>query len=136
MATQVDQSSTNGEKSLRELVSEMTSEVSQLFRSEIELAKTEAKEEAAKAAKAGAMFGVASFVGYLAVLMLSFAAAWGLAAVIPDGLAFLIIGVVYALVAAVCFLMGRERIQEFSPVPQETVETLKEDVEWARARKS
>jgi uncharacterized membrane protein YqjE len=136
MATQVDQTSTNGEKSLRELVSEMTSEVSQLFRSEIELAKTEAKEEAAKAAKAGAMFGVASFVGYLAVLMLSFAAAWGLAAVIPDGLAFLIIGVVYALVAAVCFLMGRQRIQEFSPVPQETVETLKEDVEWAKARKS
>jgi uncharacterized membrane protein YqjE len=136
MATQVDQTSTNGEKSLRELVSEMTSEVSQLFRSEIELAKTEAKEEAAKAAKAGAMFGVAGFLGYLAIFMLSFAAAWALATVIPDGLAFLIIGIVYVVVAAVCFLVGRKRVQEFSPVPQETVETLKEDVEWARARKS
>ena len=133
----VDQTRTNGDtKSLRELVSEMTTEVSQLFRAEIELAKTEAKEEAAKAARAGAMFGVGGFAGYLAVLMLSFAAAWALAAVIPDGLAFLIVGAVYAVIAAVCFLIGRRRMQEFSPVPQETVETLKEDVEWARARKS
>jgi uncharacterized membrane protein YqjE len=133
----LDQTRTAGDtKSLRELVSDMTTEVSQLFRAEIELAKTEAKEEAAKAARAGAMFGVGGFVGYLAVIMLSFAAAWALAAVIPDGLAFLMVGAVYAAIAAVCFLMGRKRIQEFSPVPQETVETLKEDVEWARARKS
>jgi uncharacterized membrane protein len=82
------------------------------------------------------MFGVGGFLGYLAVVMLSFAAAWGLAAVIPDGLAFLIIGLIYAVVAAVFFVMGRKRIQEFSAVPQETVETLKEDVEWAKARKS
>jgi hypothetical protein len=82
------------------------------------------------------MFGVGGFVGYLAVIMLSFAAAWALAAVIPDGLAFLIVGAVYAVVAMVCFLAGRTRLQEFSPVPQETVETLKEDMEWARARKS
>jgi uncharacterized membrane protein YqjE len=137
MATSVDRTTTDGDtKSLRELVSEMTGEISQLFRAEIELAKTEAKEEAAKAARAGAMFGVAGFVAYLAVIMLSFAAAWALAAVIPDGLAFLLVGVAYVVVAAVCFLMGRKRIQEFSPVPQETVETLKEDVEWARARKS
>jgi hypothetical protein len=114
----------------------MTSEVSQLFRAEIELAKTEAKEEAQKAARAGVMFGAGGFAGYLAIIMLSFAAAWALAAVIPDGLAFLVVGVVYAAVAAVLFLLGRSRMQEFNPVPQETVETLKEDMEWARARRS
>jgi uncharacterized membrane protein YqjE len=136
MTAGVDQTTPDDNRPLGELLSEMTSEVSQLFRAEIELAKTEAKEEAAKAARAAVMFGVGGFVGYLAVIMLSFAAAWALAAVIPDGLAFLIVGAVYAVVAMVCFLAGRTRLQEFSPVPQETVETLKEDMEWARARKS
>jgi len=136
MTTGVDQTRPDDNRSLGELLSEMTSEVSQLFRAEIELAKTEAKEEAAKAARAGVMFGAGGFVGYLAVIMLSFAAAWGLATVIPDGLAFLIIGIVYAAAAVVLFLLGRTRMQGFNPVPQETVETLKEDMEWARARKS
>ena len=136
MTTGMDQTTPDDNRSLSELLSEMTSEVSQLFRAEIELAKTEAKEEATKAARAAAMFGAGGFVGYLAVIMLSFAAAWALAAVIPDGLAFLVVGVVYAAVAAVLFLLGKSRMQEFNPVPQETVETLKEDMEWARARKS
>jgi hypothetical protein len=124
------------DRSLGQLFSEMTTEVSQLFRSEIELAKAELKEEAKKAATAGAAFGAGGFIAYLGVILLSFAAAWGLAAVIPDGFAFLIIGVAYVLIAAVCFLVGRKRMQEFSPVPEETVETIKEDVQWARARRS
>jgi uncharacterized membrane protein YqjE len=136
MTTGVDQTRPEDNRSMGELLSEMTSEVSQLFRAEIELAKTEAKEEAQKAARAGAMFGAGGFAGYLAIIMLSFAAAWALTAVIPDGLAFLVVGVVYAAVAAVLFLLGRSRMQEFNPVPQETVETLKEDMEWARARRS
>jgi uncharacterized membrane protein YqjE len=136
MTTGVDQTRPEDNRSMGELLSEMTSEVSQLFRAEIELAKTEAKEEAQKAARAGVMFGAGGFAGYLAIIMLSFAAAWALTAVIPDGLAFLVVGVVYAAVAAVLFLLGRSRMQEFNPVPQETVETLKEDMEWARARRS
>jgi len=136
MTTGMDQTTPDDNRSLSELLSEMTSEVSQLFRAEIELAKTEAKEEATKAARAAVMFGAGGFVGYLAIIMVSFAAAWALAAVIPDGLAFLVVGVVYAAVAAVLFLLGKSRMQEFNPVPQETVETLKEDMEWARARKS
>jgi uncharacterized membrane protein YqjE len=136
MATSVERATTDDTRSLGELFSEMTSELSQLVRAELELAKTEAKEEAAKAAHAGAMFGAGGVSAFLAAILLSFAAAWGLAAVIPDGLAFLIVGAVFAVAAVVCFLMGRARLQEFSAVPQETVETIKEDVEWARARKS
>jgi uncharacterized membrane protein YqjE len=124
------------DRSLGELFSEMGSEVSQLVRSEIDLAKAELKEEAGKVAKAGAVLGAGGFIAYLAVILLSFAAAWGLATAIPEGFAFLIIGTVYVVIAAVCFLVGRQRLQEFSPVPQETVETIKEDVQWARARKS
>jgi Putative Actinobacterial Holin-X, holin superfamily III len=131
MATQM-----NGDRSLGELVSEMTRELSQLMRQEIELAKTETKEELAKMTDAGKAFGAGAFLGYLAVLLLAFAAAWGLAAVMPTGFAFLIVGAVLGAVAALAFLAGRNRLQNFHPVPQETVETLKEDVEWAKTRKS
>ena len=75
-------------------------------------------------------------VALLALQLLSFAAAWGLAAVLPTGFAFLIIGVVYAAIAAVLFSQGRKRAAEVQLVPEQTVETLKEDVQWARAQRS
>jgi uncharacterized membrane protein len=105
-------------------------------RKELELAKAETKDELRTAGRAAGAMGAAAFVGYLAVLMLSFAAAWGLSEVMAAGWAFLIVGVVYAVIGAVLFVQARARAREISPVPQQTVETLKEDVEWARARKS
>ena len=68
--------------------------------------------------------------------MLSFAAAWALTAVMPTGWAFFAVGMVFGLVAAAMALQGRRQLQEFHPVPQETVETLKEDVQWLKSRKS
>jgi Putative Actinobacterial Holin-X, holin superfamily III len=126
----------SGDRSLGELVSEVTSELSQLMRQEIELAKTETKDELAKMTDAGKAFGAGACLGYLAIVLLAFAAAWGLAAGLPTGFAFLIVGVLLGLGAAIAFFAGRKRIKGFRPVPQETVETLKEDVEWAKARKS
>jgi uncharacterized membrane protein YfcA len=75
-------------------------------------------------------------MGYLALVMLSFAAAWALAAIIPTGWAFFAVGVVFALVAAVMALRGRRELRKFDAVPEETVETLKEDVEWLKSRKN
>jgi Putative Actinobacterial Holin-X, holin superfamily III len=124
------------DRSLGQLMTEMTGEVSQLMRAEIDLAKAEIKEEAGKAAKAGAVLGTGGMFALLAVILLSFAAAWGLAAAIPDGFAFMIIGVAYGLIATVCFVIGRNRLRDVNPVPQETVETIKEDVQWAKAQKS
>lgn len=124
------------ERSLGELFSDMTADLGLLMRKELDLAKAETKEELKKAGTAAGAFGGAAFAGYLALLMLSFAAAWGLAEVIAAGWAFLIVGVVYGIVAAVLFLQGKNRIKQVSPVPEQTVETLKEDVEWAKARKS
>lgn len=124
------------DRSFQELWSDMTSEAGTLVRKEIELAKLEAKETAARASKAGVMFGAGGVVAFLALQLLSFAAAWGLAAVLPTGFAFLIVGVVYVGVAAVLFSQGRKRAAEVKLVPEQTVETLKEDVQWARAQRS
>lgn len=122
-------------RSLPQLIGDMTSEMGMLVRKELELAKVETKEEVSRATKAGALFGGVAVAGHMALLFLSLAAAWGLAAVMPRGLAFLIVGLVYGCVAAVGFVQARSRMREINPVPEQTVETLKEDVEWAKAQR-
>ena len=114
----------------------MTKELQALVRKELDLAKAETKEELQRAAAAGKRFGVAGLAGYLAVVMLSFAASWALTAVMPTGWAFFAVGAVLGLVAAAMALQGRRQLREFHPVPQETAETLKEDVQWLKSRKS
>ena len=91
-------------------------------------------EELQRAADAGKRIGIAAGAGILAVLLLSFAAAWGLAELMAAGLAFLIVGAVYAVIAAVFAVQARDRIKAVHPVPEQTIETLKEDVQWARTR--
>jgi hypothetical protein len=124
------------DRSIGKLVGEAASEFSGLVRKEIELAKLEVREEVAIATASGKFFGIGALCAYLAVFMLSFAAAWGLAEVMAAGWAFLIVGVVYAAVAAVTFMAGRQRMRDFQAVPEETVDTLKEDVQWLKARKN
>ena len=70
----------------------------------------------------------------MALVMLSFAAAWGLTEIVPEGVAFFIVGGLYALGAGVLYLRGRARSRELSLVPQDTVESVKEDVQWARQK--
>jgi fatty acid desaturase len=123
-------------RSAQGLLSAATGDVSHLVRQEIELAKAETKEELRTAARAGAMFGAAAVVGFLALLLALFAAAWGLAEVMPAGVAFLIVALVAGAVAFCAFTVGRERFKHFDPVPQQTAETIKEDVEWFKTRKN
>jgi len=121
--------------SLGDLFSQMTTDLSTLFRKEVELAKVETKTEVAQAGKAGGMLGGAALTGYLALLFASFALAWFLDIWLHPALAFLIVAVLYGIAAAVLASKGRQKIKQVRPVPQ-TVETLKEDVEWAKAQRS
>lgn len=104
-----------------------------LISKEVELAKLEARDEISKASKAGALLAATGVAAFLGLLLLSFAVAWGLAAVIPTGLAFLAVGVVYLGVAGLLFGRGREQLAEVSPAPEQTMATLKEDVQVAKA---
>ena len=131
MANRVDD-----DRSVGQLLGDVTRELQALVRKELELARAETKEELQRAGAAGKRFGIAALAGYLAVVMLSFAAAWALTALMPTGWAFFAVGVVLGGVAAAMALQGRRRLREFHPVPQETAETLKEDVQWLKSRKS
>ena len=124
------------DRSLGELVAEMSAELSSLMRAEVQLAKVELKEEVGKAGKAGGMFGAGAVTGYFALLFASLALAWLLDQAIPRSLAFFVVAVLYGVAAAVLIARGRAEMKNVDPVPRQTVETLKEDVEWVKAQKS
>ncbi|MDP8936390.1 MAG: phage holin family protein [Actinomycetota bacterium] len=120
------------ERSLSELLSEMTTELSALFSKEVELIKTETKDSVSQAAKAGALLGAVAVGGLFALLLLAMAAAFGLAEVMATGLAFLVVGVVFLLVAGVAFAMARKKLAEVRP-PEQAIATIKQDVEVAKS---
>lgn len=124
---------TKADRSLPELVAEATSELSTLFRKEVELAKAEIRESLGNAGKGAGAFGAAGLAGYLALVFLSLAVMFGLdAAGLPLWAAALVVAVAYAVVAAVLAKTGKRALANASPVPDRTVETLKEDVAWAK----
>lgn len=110
----------------------MTGDLQKLFRQELALAKAEMREEAVKTGKAAGLLSGAAVAGYLALLLLSLAAMFGLAELIGLGWAALVVAVVWAIVGAVLAVMGRNRMREVSPKPERTIETLKEDAQWAK----
>jgi hypothetical protein len=124
------------EASLGGLVSQLTTDLGALLRDEVQLAKVELKEDATRAAKAGGLLGGAGLAGFMTVLLLSFAAAWGLAEVVPIGVAFLIVGIVWAVVGAVLYAAGRARMREVDVKPEQTIETMQENIQWAKQQKS
>ncbi|MFE2537274.1 phage holin family protein [Streptomyces sp. NPDC059371] len=118
--------------SVGQLLSQVTSDLQTLFRQEVELAKAEIQEEAAKAGKAAGLYGGAGFAGYMVLLFLSLAGVLGLSNVMDGGWAALIVTAVWAVVAAVLYQRGRTQMRTVSPKPEQTVETMKENREWAR----
>jgi len=120
------------EGSIGQLISDISGDLSHLFRQEVALAKAEIQAEAKKAGAAAGMLGGAGFAGYLAVVLLSFAVVFGLANVMDPGWAALIVAVVWAVIGAVLYTNGRRKLRTVSPVPQRTVQTLKEDAQWLK----
>ncbi len=121
------------ERSTAELVKDLSQQASTLVRQEIQLAKTEIAEKG-KQASVGAMAlaaagvtGLLSLGALTAFLILAFDGA------MPNWAAALLVAVLWALIGTALALYGRERLRDVgTPVPEQTIETLKEDVEWLR----
>jgi hypothetical protein len=118
--------------SLGELVGQASKELSTLVRKEVELAKAELSAEIGKAGKGAGMFGGAGVAALYGLTFLSLAAMFGLAALLPIGWAALIVAGVYLLGAGLLILRGKKAFTSFSPKPERTIKTLKEDAQWAR----
>src|SRR5205085_3026610 len=112
--------------SVGQLIGEVTKDLSTLMRQELDLAKAELKAEAKKAGQGAGMFGAAGFAGYMVLLFLSIALWWALENVMDAGLAALIVAVIWGVIGAVAFVMGRKKFREVNPKPERTVETLQQ----------
>ena len=121
------------DQSIGELVASLSRDLSTLVRQEIELAKVEMAEKGKKAGRGVGMFGGAGVAALLSLICLSVMAILILNAWMRDWLAALIVTLVWAAVAGVLALRGREELRQMGgPVPEQTQETIKEDIEWAK----
>jgi hypothetical protein len=123
------------ERSVSELLQQLTEQTTRLAQKEIELAKAEL---AVKGKRAGIGVGAFSAAGLLAVLALgalTAAAVLGLAIVLDSWLAALIVGAAYLLLAGVLSLFGRNKVREAAPpVPERTTESVKEDIDHTKEK--
>jgi F0F1-type ATP synthase assembly protein I len=123
------------DRSLGELFADLGRDLSSLVRDEMELARTEMRQEVQRAKQAGVSFGAAAVAGLLTLMFLSAALAWLLDQWLNTALSFFIVGLLWAVIAAIAVAAGRKQAERIEPIPK-TVETLKEDVEWAKQQKS
>jgi hypothetical protein len=125
-----------GERTLGQLVSDASKDLSTIVRSEVALAKAEVKRDVAAAAVGAAMFVVAGVFAFLALILLLIAAAYGLvAAGLSPWLAFLIVGGALLLVGLLLALFGKWRLGKIKP-PERTIRTTKETVAALKQRGS
>lgn len=123
------------ERPIGELLKQLAQETNTLVRQELELAKAEMAQKGRRAGPGIGMVGAAGVVGLLALGALSAFFILALDGAIPNWLAALIVALVYGGVAGVLYLRGKGRVEEAGkPIPEQTIETLKEDVEWAKTR--
>ena len=127
---------TNGsdlkDRPIGELLKELSQQTATLVRQEIELAKAEVTTQGKKAGIGAALFGGAGVIGLATLGAFTAFLILLLAEVMPGWAAALIVTVVYAAIAAVLALRGKDKVQEASPPAPQTVETIKEDIEWAK----
>ena len=121
------------ERPVGELMKELAQETSTLVRQELDLAKAEMTQ---KGKRAGVGVGIVGAAGVVALLALGALTAFFILALdgaLANWLAALVVALAYGAIAAGLYFAGKEKVQEAgSPVPEQTVETLKEDVEWAK----
>lgn len=139
-ATSVNASGTTGtsseDRSLGELLGDIATNLTSLVKDELQLAKTEAKAEAKKAGKGAGLLGGAGVTGHLALVFLSLTVMFLLDTWMHTAWAALIVTAIWAIVAAVLASKGRKELKQMNPPLETTQQTIKEDVQWAKAQKN
>jgi len=130
----------SGDEDLRErpigdLLRDLSDQTTTLVRQEIDLAKAELAQKGKRAGAGAGMFGGAGLFGVFAFAALTTVLIVVLDSAMTLWLAALIVAVVYAAVAAVLALEGKKQMEKAGPpVPEQAVDSMKEDVQWAKTR--
>jgi uncharacterized membrane protein YqjE len=121
------------ERSLSELVKQLSDQSTRLARMEVELAKAELQQKGRQIGIGVGAFGAAALLGFFAFAAFTAMLILALDQAVDAWLAALIVTVVYAVIAGVLALAGKQRVEEGSPpVPERAIQTTKEDVEAAK----
>ena len=125
----------SSDRSIAELTRQLSEQTKTLVRQEVELAKAELGEKGKRAGLGAGMFGGAGLFGLFAFATLTACLVLALAEAMDAWLAALIVTVAYAAIAGVLALSGKRKVQQATPaVPEQTVETVKEDVAQTKQR--
>ncbi len=123
------------ERGTGELVKLLSDQVSTLVRQEVELAKAEVAEKGKKAGVSAGMFGGAGIAGLMTLGSLTAFLILVLALAIPAWASALLVTLLWAGIAGALGLQGRNKLRAVgTPVPERTVETVKEDLQWLKDR--
>lgn len=119
-----------------ELLKQLSQETSTLVRQEMALARAELTEHGKRAGVGAGLFGGAGAMGLATLGALTACLILALSTAMDGWLAALIVTVVYAAITGALAMTGKNRIKEATPPAPQTIETVKEDVEWAKNRKT
>jgi MFS family permease len=123
------------ERPVGDLLRQLADETTTLVRQELELAKAEMTEKGKRAGLGVGMWGAAGVVGLLALGAFTAGIILALDGAVPNWLAALIVAAVYGAIAAFLYFRGKERVDSAgSPMPEQAIDNMKEDVEWAKTR--
>jgi hypothetical protein len=123
------------DRPIGELLKQLSQETTTLVRQELELAKAEMSEKGKQAGVGAGMFGGAGAAALLGLGALTAAAIAALGTAIALWLAALIVALVWLVVAAVLAATGKSKVQQATPpVPEQTQQSVKEDMEWAKTQ--
>jgi VIT1/CCC1 family predicted Fe2+/Mn2+ transporter len=137
MAARSDSGNELRERPIAEVAKDLTGDLSLLVRQELELAKAELAEKARRATPGVGMFGGAGALALCAAGALTAFLILVCSLFLPNWAAALLVGFVLAAAALALAMQGKERVASAGkPVPEQTIETVKEDVEWAKTRAS
>jgi Putative Actinobacterial Holin-X, holin superfamily III len=130
-----DADSVLSDRSIAQLLRQLSDQTATLVRQELDLAKTELAVKGKQAGKGAGMFGGAAIFGVYGVGALTAGVILALGTAIAGWLAALIVAVIYGAIAGVLALTGKNKVQEgVPPVPERTVASVKEDVQWTKQR--
>jgi MFS family permease len=123
------------DRSLADLAQQVSNQTTDLVRHEVELAKAELRVKGKRAGVGAGMFGGAGAFGFYALGALTAAAIAGIAEALPVWAAALIVAALYGAVAGILALRGKRKVQQATPpLPEQTVESVKEDVRYTKQR--
>jgi uncharacterized membrane protein YqjE len=123
------------DQSIAGLVKDLANETSTLVRQEIDLAKAEMTERGLRMGRGAGLLGAAALIGLLAAGALTACLVALLDLAMTTWLAALVVTVAFGAIAAALALTGRKQIREAAPpVPEQAIDSVKEDVQWAKTR--